>query len=147
MMQIEIRKVTSAEKDAWLQMRKGVWTDAEEEYLLLDMDEMLTSDTELVFMAFVNDEPAGMLEASIREYAEGCDTSPVGYIEAWFVYGDFRKTGVAGELVRAAESWAREKGCTEMGSDTWLDNEVSIRAHQKLGYHEVERLVHFAKDL
>ncbi len=146
-MQIEIRKVTSTEKDAWLQMRKGVWTDATDEYLLFDMDEMLASDTELVFMAFVNEQPAGMLEASIREYAEGCDSSPVGYIEAWFVYGDFRKTGVAGELVKAAENWAKEKGCTEMGSDTWLDNEVSIRAHQKLGYYEVERLVHFAKKL
>lgn len=146
-MQIEIRKVTSTEKDAWFQMRKGVWTDAEDEYLLLDMDEMLASDTELIFMAFVNDQPAGMLEASIREYAEGCDSSPVGYIEAWFVYGDYRRTGVAAELVKAAENWAREKGCTEMGSDTWLDNEVSIKAHQKLGYYEVERLVHFAKKI
>jgi aminoglycoside 6'-N-acetyltransferase I len=71
----------------------------------------------------------------------------VGYIEAWFVYGDYRRTGVAAELVKAAENWAREKGCTEMGSDTWLDNEVSIKAHHKLGYYEVERLVHFAKQL
>lgn len=146
-MQIEIRKVTSAEKDAWFQMRKGVWPEAEDEYLLFDMDEALASQVDLIFMAFVNDQPAGMLEASIREYAEGCDSSPVGYIEAWFVYGDYRRTGVAAELVKAAENWAREKGCTEMGSDTWLDNEVSIKAHQKLGYYEVERLVHFAKRL
>ena len=146
-MQIEIRKVTSAEKDAWFHMRKGVWPEAVDDYLLFDMDEVLVSETDLIFMAFVNDQPAGMLEASIREYAEGCDSSPVGYIEAWFVYGDYRRTGVAAELVKAAENWAKEKGCTEMGSDTWLDNEVSIRAHQKLGYYEVERLVHFAKQL
>lgn len=146
-MQIEIRKVTSAEKDAWFQMRKGVWTEAEDEYLLFDMDEALASEVDLIFMAFVNDQPAGMLEASIREYAEGCDSSPVGYIEAWFVYGEYRRTGVAAELVKAAENWAKEKGCTEIGSDTWLDNEVSIKAHLKLGYYEVERLVHFAKQL
>jgi aminoglycoside 6'-N-acetyltransferase I len=146
-MQIEIQRVTSAEKDAWFQMRKGVWPEAEDDYLLFDMDEVLASNIDLIFMAFVNDQPAGMLEASIREYAEGCDSSPVGYIEAWFVYGDYRRTGVAAELVKAAENWARENGCTEMGSDTWLDNEVSIKAHQKLGYYEVERLVHFAKQL
>lgn len=146
-MQIEIRKVTSAEKDAWFQMRKGVWTEAEDEYLLFDMDEALASEVDLIFMAFVNDQPAGMLEASIREYAEGCNSSPVGYIEAWFVYGEYRRTGVAAELVKAAENWAKEKGCTEIGSDTWLDNEVSIKAHLKLGYYEVERLVHFAKQL
>ncbi|NJN80465.1 MAG: GNAT family N-acetyltransferase [Anaerolineales bacterium] len=146
-MQIEIRKVTAAEKEAWLQMRKGVWPEADDDYLLYDMDEILASEIDLIFMAFINDQPAGMIETSVREYAEGCESSPVGYIEAWFVYGDFRRTGVAGVLVQAAENWAREKGCTEMGSDTWLDNEASIRAHQKLGYHEVDRLVHFMKQL
>ena len=51
------------------------------------------------------------------------------------------------ELVHKAEGWAREKGCTEMASDTWLDNEVSIAAHLKLGYEESDRLVHFMKRL
>ena len=88
-----------------------------------------------------------MIEARIREYGEGCETSPVGYIEGWFVHEKFRGSGVAGILTNAAENWAREKGCTEMGSDTWLDNETSIRAHVKLGYVEVERLVHFVKQL
>lgn len=146
-MQIEIRKVTNAEKDAWFQMRKGVWPEAEDDYLMFDMDEILASAEDVIFMAFVDGKPAGMIETSIREYAEGCESSPVGYIEAWFVDGDFRRTGVAGALVSAAENWSREKGCTEMGSDTWLDNEASIRAHQKLGYHEVDRLVHFVKQL
>lgn len=146
-MQIEIRKVTNAEKDAWFQMRKGVWPEAEDDYLMFDMDEILASAEDVIFMAFVDGKPAGMIETSIREYAEGCESSPVGYIEAWFVEGNFRKTGVAGALVKAAETWAREKGCTEMGSDTWLDNGAGIRAHEKLGYHEVERLVHFVKQL
>ncbi|MBX3035960.1 MAG: GNAT family N-acetyltransferase [Anaerolineales bacterium] len=146
-MQIEIRKVTSAEKDAWLQMRKGVWPEATDDYLLYDMDEILVSDIDAVFMAFVDGKEAGMIETSTREYAEGCESSPVGYIEAWFVEGEFRKTGVAGALVQAAENWAREKGCVEMGSDTWLENESSIRAHEKLGYKEVDRLVHFVKQL
>jgi hypothetical protein len=34
-----------------------------------------------------------------------------------------------------------------MASDTWLDNEAGIRAHLKMGFHEVERLVHFVKQL
>jgi aminoglycoside 6'-N-acetyltransferase I len=49
--------------------------------------------------------------------------------------------------VHTAEQWAREKGCSEMASDTWLENEGSIAAHQKLGYHEADRLVHFVKRL
>ncbi len=146
-MQIEIRKVTSAEKDTWFQMRKGVWPESPDEDLLFDMDEVLVSETDIVFMAFVHDRPAGMIETSVREYAEGCESSPVGYIEAWFVEGAFRRTGVAGALAKASEQWAREKGCSEMGSDTWLENEAAIQAHKKMGYHEVERLVHFVKQL
>jgi len=51
------------------------------------------------------------------------------------------------DLILTAEHWAREKGCTEMASDTWLENEASIAAHLKLGYYEIERLVHFVKRL
>ncbi|MBL8062416.1 MAG: GNAT family N-acetyltransferase, partial [Anaerolineales bacterium] len=67
--------------------------------------------------------------------------------EGWFVYPEMRGKGIAGALTQAAEDWARGKGCTEMASDTWLDNEASIRAHLKMGYFEVERLVHFVKQL
>jgi hypothetical protein len=34
-----------------------------------------------------------------------------------------------------------------MASDTWLDNDASIQAHLKMGYYEVDRLVHFVKRL
>jgi aminoglycoside 6'-N-acetyltransferase I len=50
-------------------------------------------------------------------------------------------------LVAAAEEWARSKGCVEMASDTEIDNQVSHTAHGRLGYEEVERLIHFRKPL
>lgn len=128
-------------------MRKCIWPDAPDEYLDFDLDNILVSDNDAVFFAFIEDQLAGMIEARIREYGEGCETSPVGYIEAWFVQEEYRGKNVAGVLTQAAENWAREKGCTEMASDTWLDNNASIRAHIKLGYDEVERLVHFVKKL
>jgi aminoglycoside 6'-N-acetyltransferase I len=146
-MNIEVRRVVDADKEIWFSMRKGIWPEAPDDYLGYDLDEILDSENDAVFIAFVDAEPAGMIEARLREYGEGCETSPVGYIEGWFVYEKFRGSGIAGVLTNAAENWAHEKGCTEMGSDTWLDNETSIRAHVKLGYIEVERLVHFVKQL
>ncbi|WKZ37624.1 MAG: GNAT family N-acetyltransferase [Anaerolineales bacterium] len=146
-MNIEIRGITAQDRHEWFRMRKGIWPEAPAEDLNYDMDEILASGRDAVFFAVADSRPAGMIEVRLREYAEGCETSPVGYIEGWFVYAEFRGTGAAGALTRAAEDWARENGCTEMASDTWLDNEVSIRAHKKLGYHEAERLVHFVKRL
>ncbi len=146
-MEIVIRRITAEDRGEWFNMRKGIWPEAPDEYLNYDMDEIFASDRDAVFMAFVEGRPVGMIEARLRDYGEGCETSPVGYIEGWFVYPELRGSGVAGALVGAAEDWARGLGCTEMASDTWLDNAVSIRAHGKLGYQEAERLVHFVKQL
>jgi len=146
-MDISIRRATREDKAEWLRMRKGVWPEAPDDYLDYDMDDVLSSDKDAVFFALIEGAPVGMIEAHLRESAEGCFSSPVGYIEAWFVDENFRGTGVAGKLTQAAEDWARGKGCTDMASDTWLDNEASIRAHVKLGYIEGERLVHFVKKL
>jgi aminoglycoside 6'-N-acetyltransferase I len=146
-MEVSIRRVTQEDKAEWLRMRKGVWPEAPDEYLDYDMDDVLSSDRNAVFFALFGDTPVGMIEVHLRESAEGCFSSPVGYIEAWFVDESLRGKGIAGALTDAAENWARGKGCTDMASDTWLENGVSIRAHAKMGYSEVERLVHFVKQL
>ena len=90
---------------------------------------------------------AGYVDAGSRVYAEGCETSPVGYIEAWYVDPDLRRQGYGRALLAAAEDWARSRGFREMGSDALLDNHVSHAAHKRAGFVEVERLVVFRKPL
>ncbi len=132
-MEIIIHRATHKDKGEWFRMRKCIWPDAPDEYLDFDLDDILASDNDAVFFAFIEDQLAGMIEARIREYGEGCETSPVGYIEAWFVQEEYRGKNVAGVLTQAAENWAREKGCTEMASDTWLDNECQHPRTHKIG--------------
>jgi len=146
-MDITVRKITREDKAEWLRMRKGIWPEAPDEYLDYDMEDVLSSDQSIVFFAMDEGAPIGMIEVRLRESAECCFSTPVGYIEAWFVDEKLRGKGVAGILTNAAENWARAQGCKEMASDTWLENETSIRAHAKMGYAEVERLVHFVKQL
>jgi aminoglycoside 6'-N-acetyltransferase I len=147
-MTFTIRRATQEDKDSWVRMRQGLWPDAPLEYLNYDLDEILSDPRRAVFVATRADGSlVAFIEASLREFAEGCETSPVGYIEAWFVDENIRGQKLGRELILTAENWARERGCTEMGSDTWLENEVSIQAHRKTGYDEVERLVHFLKHL
>ena len=94
-----------------------------------------------------NGELVGFIEAALRDWAEGCHTRPVGYVEGWYVDPEFRRRGIGRRLVEAAETWARSRGCTEMGSDALEENSLSHRAHAALGYAEVERVVTFAKKL
>ena len=146
-MTITVRRVTQEDKAEWLRMRKGIWPDAPDEYMTFDMDELLASDNSLVIFACDDGKPIGLTEAQIKDSAEGCETSPVGYLEGWFVQEEYRGKSIVGIMTRVAEDWVREKGCTEVCSDTWVENPSSIRAHEKMGYLETERLVHFVKRL
>jgi aminoglycoside 6'-N-acetyltransferase I len=89
----------------------------------------------------------GFIEVSLRDYVEGCTTSPVAYIEGWYVDAESRRHRLGTRLVQAAEAWARHQGLKEIASDTQIENAVSIQAHKVLGYEEVERLVCFRKAL
>lgn len=147
-MSFTIRRGTPQDKDEWVRMRQGLWPEAPRDYLYLDLDSLLGDEDTAVFLASDADgRPVGFLEASLREYAEGCETSPVGYIEAWYVDSHLRGQKLGRELIHVAEQWARERGCSEMASDTWLENEAGIQAHLKMGYYEMDRLVHFVKRL
>ena len=147
-MSYQIRRATAEDKPEWLRMRQGLWPEAPIEYLDYDLDEILADDQEAVFVAAGADGSlVAFIEAGMRSHVEGCETSPVGYIEAWYVDEHVRGQKLGKEMVRVAENWAREKGMAEMASDTWLENETSIAAHLKMGYDEAERLVHFVKRL
>jgi aminoglycoside 6'-N-acetyltransferase I len=82
-----------------------------------------------VFIATDDGEPIGFSEVSMRDRAPGCSTSPVGYLEGWWVAEGRRQQGVGRALLVAAVAWARRRGASEMGSDAHVDNTVSIIAH------------------
>ena len=104
-------------------------------------------DTAVFVLDRENGRLAGYVEAGERSIVDGCVTSPVGYIEAWYVDPDVRRTGQGRRLLEAAEQWARERGRTEMGSDALLENEVSHLAHRASGYVETGRVINYRKEL
>jgi len=58
------------------------------------MTEYLEGKEKVVFVAAARSRRlSGFLEATIRPFAEGCETEPVGYIEGWYVDADVRRRG------------------------------------------------------
>lgn len=102
---------------------------------------------DVVFIADDDDRQIGFLELSLREFSDGCDSMPVPYVEGWYVEPTARKHGVGKALMRAAEAWSRERGFTELASDTEVGNETSLRAHKRCGFEETERLIKLRKEL
>ena len=146
---MEIRTLRPDEDDAWLLLRELLWPDHERQELQREQQQILgdPQDNSVLVAALPDGELIGFIEVALRDWAEGCTTHPVGYIEGWYVQPTHRRSGVGRKLIEAAESWATSKGCTEMGSDAELWNEVSQVAHQALGYSEATRLVCFSKTL
>src|SRR3954451_16186886 len=99
-----IRSYRNGDDAEWLRMRRALWDDCPDGQQVREMEEILESDTEVVFFA---ERPGGGLcgfvEAAIRPWAIGCEARPVGYVEGWYVDEDVRHRGVARALVEAAE--------------------------------------------
>jgi aminoglycoside 6'-N-acetyltransferase I len=51
------------------------------------------------------------------------------------------------KLLTKAEDWAREHNSVEIASDALIENQLSQRAHERLGYEVVDRCVHYRKKL
>jgi aminoglycoside 6'-N-acetyltransferase I len=155
---IQIRHAQPADAGQWLALRKQLWPEASEAASLAadvirffgEPSPAQGSMPEAVLVAEeAGSKPVlvGFAEVSRRAYAEGCDTSPVGFLEGWYVVPSRRQRGVGRALVTAAEAWARSLGCREFASDALAENTLSAVAHRALGFEEVEIIRCFRKTL
>jgi len=134
----------------WVEMRLALWPDTPEAEHRAEVESSLAeSDRYASFLC--EDEAgvaAGFAEASIRrDYVNGCETSPVAFLEGIYVLPAYRRRGVARALITAVERWATSQGCQELASDTATDNLRSQSLHMALGFEETERVVYFRKEL
>jgi aminoglycoside 6'-N-acetyltransferase I len=153
---IRVRHVEPVDRESWIALRTRLWPDggdthaAEVSAFFAGTAARPGADPEAVLVAVDDEHPRkilGFAELSRRVYAEGCDTTPVGFLEGWYVVPERREQGIGRELVLAGEAWARAQGCREFASDALAENAVSAAAHRALGFEEVGLLRCFRKDL
>ena len=154
--EIRIRHVQPGDAARWAELRAALWPEeagghAEDiARFFAHPRRRRGQDPEAVLVAVARGTKApllGFAELSRRVYAEGCETSPVGFLEGWYVVPEWRQEGVGRALVSAAEAWARTRGFREFASDALAENEVSAAAHRALDFEEVGLIRCFRKDL
>ena len=144
---MEIRKATPADSMALANLASRMWNHNPEE-LEPEFASLTASDEAACFLAWNDNLPIGFAQCQLRhDYVEGCDTSPVGFLEGIYVEAEYRRSGVARALLAACEDWARSVGCSEFASDCELDNADSLRFHLAMGFEEANRIICFRKTL
>jgi aminoglycoside 6'-N-acetyltransferase I len=144
-----VRPVRAADLDAWAALRAALWPDGAVAEHRAEAAEAL-EDPDLV--TFVAEAPdgliAGFVEAGLRhDYVNGCETSPVAFVEGLYVRPEHRKAEIGRALCAAVADWGRAKGCSELASDALANNLESHAFHQAVGFEETERVVYFRMEL
>jgi aminoglycoside 6'-N-acetyltransferase I len=150
----QVRQAHRSDKNELAKIRVLLWPESSVEVHRKELESILRfrmyGTLPMTILVSQDDGGAltGFIEIGLRSHADGCDPArPVGFVEGWFVHEASRKRGIGSALMRSAEAWARTQGCREMASDTWIDDQRSIRSHQALGFEVVDRCVHFRKAL
>ena len=146
---MDITLCTFADLEDWTRLRVALWPDYAPHELRAGAEAMLDDAGEAIaLISRVNGQPAGFAEGSLRrDYVNGCETSPVTFLEGIYVVPAHRDKGVAVALVDRVADWGRKRGCVEFASDALLENADSHAFHAAIGFVETERVVYFRKAL
>ena len=143
-----IRKAEAKDLPMITELACKLWPDHTVEEMRAEFAEVIAKPDSAFFLAYVEDVPIGFAQCQLRyDYVEGTGSSPVGYLEGIYVAEEYRKHGIARELLTACEGWAKEKGCTEFASDCELENTQSLQFHLNVGFEEANRIICFTKKI
>ena len=147
-MKMSIRVATFEDKQIVVELAIQMWESNTVEELTQQFYEYISKENGTIFLAMVDGCAVGFAQCGLRrDYVEGTDSSPVGYLEGIFVKEEYRKRGLARDMLEACQKWAKEQGCAEFVSDCELDNEDSLKFHIKMGFVEANRIICFTKKL
>lgn len=143
-----IRKATVEDAKMVASLAIQMWESHTIEELTQEFCDGMNKGSGIVFLAMSDECAVGFAQCSLRhDYVEGTDTTPVGYLEGIFVVEEYRKKGLAKDMLEACQEWAKGQGCREFASDCELVNEDSLNFHLKTGFEEANRIICFTKKL
>ena len=143
-----IRKAEIKDLTILAELACKLWPDQTAEEMHSELAEVIAKQDAAFFLAYAEETAIGFAQCQLRyDYAEGTDSSPVGYLEGIYVTDIYRKQGTARELLNACESWAKTKGCVEFASDCELDDMQSLQFHLNVGFEEANRIICFTKKI
>lgn len=143
-----VEKVSANNLEVLVKLVLELWSDSSFDEEINNYKGIINATDQICFLFKYQEEYIAFIHVSERyDYVEGSDSLPVAYVEGIYVQPAFRGKGIARILMESAEQWAKNKGYSQLASDTELSNADSIEFHERVGFHEVGKLVCFIKDI
>lgn len=125
-------------------MREKVYSSLDDEFHEKEMEQIFfREDWFCYFLSDESNKMLGLVELSSRNIADGCLSSPVAYLEGLYLKKEHRGRGLGKEAVRIILTWCKEKGFTELATDSELTNINAQQFFKAIGFQETYRVVEF----
>lgn len=151
---VTIRRATRADRSTLLELHRALYVTHRDRIVPDDrlpliayrnFDAVLREDVESMLsnpdVVFLVAEIAGAIVGYVTGHVEN-DARRVlpkkGVIEDWYVSEATRGLGVGKTLLATAENIFRQVGCQVIESATWPTNDGARRAHEALGFQEIQ---------
>jgi aminoglycoside 6'-N-acetyltransferase I len=144
---VTIREMRNSDQAIWLDMYHKFWPKFSDEALLAEIGRINRSSKRSAFVAEVDGVAVGFAEYALRDYANGCNSQPVPFLEGVWVDAQYRAQGIARALIEYLIKRAEMAGFVEFGSDVELTNYSSQLLHEKLGFEQTEKVIYYRKVL
>ena len=145
-----IRAATAADVDVWLALRTKLWPLTPADEHRGEIAQHLADPARFAALLTCDESgrAVGPAEAALRpDHINGCETSPVAFLEGIDREPQARRHGIARALAAAVEVWAVARGCRELASDALIENAASHDFHRAIGFAPTERVVFYRKEL
>ena len=139
--------VPTSDNQDWLAFRKALYHDLDDNFNSEEMKSVEQSKDRIVYLMHDNDRAIGMLELALRNFVDGCLSSPVAYLEGIYLLPEYQRMGLSSLMMKKVKEWALNQGCTELASDAELNNLPSQKFHIKAGFQETYRVVEYKMNL
>jgi GNAT superfamily N-acetyltransferase len=105
---------------------------------------IVRAEDSIILLAESTDQPVGLAEVYIRQ-DDAANTAIVphyyGYLQSLIVTESHRGYSIGGQLIAAAEAWARQHEASEMQLDTWEFAAGPLQLYEKSGYRTLKRVL------
>lgn len=147
---VKVIRATNDHINDWLELRLMLWPEPlySRKDHLKEIKKGLQSKDKVCLLATGGDGQAiGFIEGSIRHNVDGCETSPAGYVEGWYVLKEKRREGVGRTLIEKLEDHFRKSGLKEVAADAlWEETEIR-NSYVGVGFKEISRIVNYIKEI